>query len=122
MLHDVAAEHVALARADERGRSAVLLVHDGPLRQSVIALRAGTELAEHNAPHAASIQVLTGSVRVTGMSPDLVGAGQLVALTHDRHSVLAVEDAAFLLTTVTGQPGDLTDPHGPDEVERRGTA
>lgn len=109
MLEDVAAEHLALARVDERGRSAVLVVHDGPLRQTVIALRAGTELAEHNAPHAASILVLTGSVRVTGMSPDLVGAGELVALTHERHAVHAVDDTAFLLTTVTGQPGDLAD-------------
>lgn len=99
--------HLATARTTDNGRSAELVVHDGPLRQTVIALRGGSELAEHNSPHAASIQVLLGSVRVTGMDPEILAAGDLRALTHDRHAVLALEDAAFLLTAVTGQPGDL---------------
>lgn len=99
---------LAAAKNDPHGRSAELVVRDGALRQTVIALVAGTELAEHNSPHAASLQVLIGRVRVTGMEPGSVVAGQLVALTHERHSVLAEEDSAFLLTTVTGQPGDLT--------------
>lgn len=94
--------HLAAAREDERGRSAERLLHDGPLRQSVLALTAGTELAEHNAPDAASLQVLVGRVSVTGMEPAEVAAGQLVVLTHERHAVRALEDSVFLLTTVTG--------------------
>lgn len=104
---DSVARRLAAAKGDPHGRSAELVVHDGALRQTVIALVAGTELAEHNSPHAASMQVLVGRVRVTGMEPGSVIAGQLVALTHERHSVLAEEDSVFLLTTVTGQPGDL---------------
>ncbi|MCB2178208.1 MAG: cupin [Actinomycetales bacterium] len=101
-------ERLAAAKNDPHGRSAELVVRDGALRQTVIALVAGTELAEHNSPHAASLQVLVGRVHVTGMEPGWIGAGELVALTHDRHSVRAEEDAVFLLTTVTGQPGDLS--------------
>ena len=51
--------HLEAARADDHGRSAELVLRDGVLRQSVIAMREGAELAEHNSPHAASIQVLT---------------------------------------------------------------
>lgn len=38
------------ARASAHGRSARLFLRDGPLRQTVIALVAGAELDEHNAP------------------------------------------------------------------------
>lgn len=105
-LDEAAARHLAAARRDEHGRSAELLVHDGALRQTVLALAAGAELAEHNSPHAASLQVLSGSVHVTGMGRRLLVAGELVALTHQRHAVRADQDAVFLLTTVTGQPGN----------------
>lgn len=95
-------QHLAAARASEHGRSAELLLHDGVLRQTVIALVAGTELAEHNSPHAASMQVLVGRVQVTGADMPALSAGELALLTHERHAVTALEDAAFLLTTVTG--------------------
>lgn len=106
-VEQVAEEHLALARQDPHGRSAELLVHDGVLRQTVIALTAGTELAEHNSPHAASVQVLVGSLVVTGMDEGPLTEGRLAALTHERHAVSALEDTAFLLTTVTSQPGSL---------------
>ncbi|TNC18470.1 cupin [Georgenia sp. 311] len=98
--------HLEAARADEYGRSAELLVRDGVLRQTVIALREGAELAEHNAPHAASIQVLVGRVRVTGEGEPVLSSGELHTLTHQRHAVAALEDSVFLLTTVTSQPGE----------------
>jgi len=102
-LEALTADHLQAARADVHGRSAELIVRDGVLRQSVIALRSGAELAEHNSPDAASIQILTGRVVITSQGDrDLeLTAGQLTALTHHRHAVRALEDAAFLLTTVT---------------------
>ena len=109
-----AAEHLAAARESPNGRSAELLVHDGVLRQSILALREGTELAEHNSPHAASLQVLVGRVQVTGIeSTGPLVAGELTVLTHQRHAVAALEDSVFLLTTVTGVP-----PTGPPERAR----
>ena len=108
-MHDLAAltqSHLANARAAENGRSAELIVHDHQLRQTVIALLEGQALSEHNAPPAATILVLHGSVRVTARDDvdDVVRAGELAQLTHQRHAVEALEDAVFLLTTVTGIP------------------
>ncbi|WP_255491687.1 MULTISPECIES: cupin [unclassified Actinotalea] len=100
-LADLTRSHLAAAHASPHGRSAELVLHDGVLRQTVIALTAGSELAEHNSPPAASVFVLAGRVRVTGMEVDEIAAGQLARLTHERHGVVAVEDSAFLLTTVT---------------------
>lgn len=101
--------HLDAARTNSHGRSAELVLRDGVLRQSVIAMREGAELAEHNSPHAASIQVLVGRVRITGQGESAVEAvaGDLDVLTHQRHAVQALADSVFLLTTVTsvGQQG-----------------
>lgn len=107
-LTTVTAEAAEAARSSENGRHAELVVHDGSLRQTVIALRAGTTLAEHNSPPAASIQVLSGSVRITGSDPAQLTAGDIRALTHERHGVEPLEDAVFLLTTVTSVPGQAS--------------
>jgi|SRR5690625_5689356 len=102
-LNALAETHLATARVDERGRSAELIAHDGELRQTVIALAQDARLPAHNSPPAATIQVLVGRIRVE-LDADVqgeFGAGELWTLTHERHSVLALEDSAFLLTTVT---------------------
>lgn len=94
-----------LARAAENGRQAKLLAKDGPLRQTVIALRTGVTLQEHNSPPAASLFVFKGKVKVTGQEESVITEGELDILTHYRHSVEALEDSVFLLTTVTSVPG-----------------
>ncbi|MFD6857221.1 cupin [Rhodococcus sp. NPDC060090] len=106
-LRELTESHLSTARTDKHGRSAALVANDGPLRQTVIALREGTRLAEHNSPPAASLQVLAGRVRVDleEESQGEFGEGELWILTHERHSVLALADSVFLLTTVTSQQG-----------------
>lgn len=102
-LNELTESHLAQARDNENGRSAELVAHDRELRQTVIALAEGVRLPAHNSPPAASIQVLAGSIRVE-LGEEMQGefvAGELWILTHERHSVLALEDCAFLLTTVT---------------------
>ncbi|MFD3993061.1 cupin [Streptomyces sp. NPDC058583] len=96
----LADEHMAAARTAPHGRSAHLIMHDGVLRQSVIALTAGTTLDEHNAPPAASLQVLRGRVNLTmaGRAEEL-GAGTLRML-RERHGITALDDAVVLLTAV----------------------
>jgi quercetin dioxygenase-like cupin family protein len=102
-LNDLSVKHLALARDDAHGRSADILVHDGPLRQTLMAMIAGTELGEHNSPPAASMLVLSGMVKVVADEGEVVlRVGELRELTHHRHSVIAIEDSVFLLTTVTG--------------------
>lgn len=96
-------EHLAKAADSEHGRSSHLLIHDGPLRQSVIALTAGSALGEHNAPVAATLHVLVGSVRITSdTGPDVeITEGGLHRIPQERHGLTALEDAAVLLTAVT---------------------
>ena len=101
-LQALAEEHLARARAAEHGRSAHLALHDGPLRQSVIALRSGAALDEHNAPPAASLHVLRGRVRITAESgTQELAAGALQRIPQERHGLLALEDTVVLLTAVT---------------------
>ncbi|MEU5716316.1 cupin [Streptomyces sp. NPDC020403] len=100
-LNALADEHLTAARADAHGRSAHLLLRQEPLRQTVIALTEGSALDEHNAPPAASLQVLRGSVRITAASGDIdMTEGGLRATPQERHGVLALSDAVVLLTAV----------------------
>jgi len=100
---ELAEHHLEAARADPHGRSAGIVAHDGELRQTLIALTAGSGLGEHNSPNAATLQVLRGRVRVESPDGDVeASTGNLWVLTHERHSVHAVEDSVFLLTTLTG--------------------
>lgn len=102
----LAAEHLALARHAPHGRSAVLFAHDGPLRQTVVALVAGCELADHVAPPAGTVHVLVGRIELVsgdGATTD-VRVGEVAAIPQARHSVRAVDDAAFVLTAVTATP------------------
>lgn len=96
-----AEEQLTQARDASSGRSAYTAVHDGRLRQTLIALTKGNELAEHNAPPAASLYVLHGRVRLAaGDDASELGTGTLVTIPHRRHSLTALEDAVVLLTTV----------------------
>ncbi|WP_354641284.1 cupin [Kitasatospora camelliae] len=98
----LAEEHAAKAAGNPHGRSAHLVLHDGVLRQTVIALTAGTALDEHSAPVAASLLVLRGRVALTiaGHRQD-VAAGELHAIPQERHGLLAHVDSVVLLTAVT---------------------
>ena len=69
----------------------------------------GAELAEHNAPAAATLQALQGRVRLSyaaGSSTPAVelGAGELTVIGHERHGVQALADSVLVFTTVTGLP------------------
>ena len=101
-LSALADQQLALAHRADHGRSAHLFLRDGPLRQSVIALTAGTELGEHEAPPAASLQVLRGLVRLTTDRGDLeLPQDALTQLPHARHGLQALHDSVVLLTAVT---------------------
>ncbi|MCX5395144.1 cupin [Streptomyces sp. NPDC006482] len=97
----LADEHLTAARSAPHGRSAHLVMHDGVLRQTVIALTSGTSLDEHNAPPAASLQVLRGRVKLTtpGWAEELPAA-TLRMIPKERHGLTALEDAVVLLTAV----------------------
>lgn len=96
-------EHLAKARAAAHQRSAHLVLHDGALRQSVIALLSGEVLGEHESPAAASVHVLHGSVRLTTISGEELelSHGMLGMVPQERHDLVALQDSVILLTAVT---------------------
>jgi quercetin dioxygenase-like cupin family protein len=97
----LAEEHLAVAREASSGRSAHTVHggHDHVMRQTLIALRAGASLAEHENPGEATLQVLMGRVRLTvdGDGPEGT-AGDLLVIPRERHALEADEDAVVLLT------------------------
>jgi quercetin dioxygenase-like cupin family protein len=104
-LTDTAEAHVQRARAAAHGRSAHT-VHGGhgrALRQTVVALRAGTMLNEHHSTREATLLVLAGRVRLTiGTQAAEAVAGDLLTVPTEAHTLEAVEDSALLLTVALG--------------------
>lgn len=94
-------EHLELARGASSGRSAHTVYggHEHSLRQTLIALTAGKELAEHENPGEATLQVLHGRVRVANGNTHWDGTpGDHIVIPQSRHSLNALEDSAVLLT------------------------
>jgi quercetin dioxygenase-like cupin family protein len=105
-LNSVAEAQLEAARSARAGRSAhtVRGGHEHSLRETVIALLAGQELAEHESPGEATLQVLRGKVRlVAGDESCECATGDFVVIPPVRHSLEAVEDSAVLLTVLTGK-------------------
>jgi quercetin dioxygenase-like cupin family protein len=96
-------ENLEAANRQNSGRSAQTVYggHEHALRQTVIALAAGQSLDEHNNPGEATVFVLSGRVRLSTPKADWDGvSGDLIVVPNERHSLLALEDAAVLLTVV----------------------
>ncbi len=100
-LTSLADELLAAAVASEHGRAARTVTggSDHALRQTVMALREGSELAEHTAPGDATLQVLRGRVLLThGDSAQEGAVGDLLPIPKERHALTALEDAVVVLT------------------------
>lgn len=99
MLTDLAARLLDAAR-DHTSRRAAQTINSGPsMRATVIALAAGAELAEHESPAAATLQVVVGQATLHSAGTDWhVREGEIVAIPAERHSLSAVMDTVVLLT------------------------
>lgn len=90
--------HAAEAK---NGRAAETLYggHEKTLRQTMLAMQEGSELAEHESPGDATILVVSGRVRLTAGDVSWEGReGDLLSIPDARHSVTALTDTAFLLS------------------------
>jgi quercetin dioxygenase-like cupin family protein len=99
-VHALAADLLDQAVSTDAGRAARTLPHpvDG-LRQTVIALRGGSELGEHESPGPASLLVLRGRVRlVSGERSVDLAAHRFSPVPDRRHSLHADEDSVVLLS------------------------
>lgn len=99
----LAREHLETARSHSSGRSAHTVHggHEHSLRQTLIALAKGSTMDEHEAPEEATLQVLSGRVRLIAADAGWEGsAGDLLIIPKQRHSLEALEDSAILLTVL----------------------
>ena len=103
-LSELGAAQLAAARGSGSGRAAVT-IHGGrehDLRQTLIALVGDRTLGEHESPGEATLQVLSGRVRLTADGQEWEGqAGDYLVIPPHRHDVHALEDAVVLLTVAT---------------------
>lgn len=90
-----------IARNASSGRSGHTIYggHEHILRQTMIALRAGSQLHEHENPGEATVQVLHGRVTLTGHDASWNGSpGDLMFIPDAPHGLEAVEDSVVVLT------------------------
>lgn len=89
------------ARTASAGRSAVTVFgsSDNHLHQTLLALRAGSQLSEHENPGEATVHLLDGVIELhSDAGVQTMAAGELAPVPAGRHSVTAVDDSLLLLT------------------------
>lgn len=100
LVHD----HLNIAIAVPSGRSAHT-IHGGQghlLNQTLIALRAGSQLSEYENTGEATIQILHGHVQLVVDTRTCTGvAGDIIVVPQSRHALKAAEDSVVLLTVAT---------------------
>ncbi|WP_137811895.1 cupin domain-containing protein [Gandjariella thermophila] len=100
-LDALAREHLETAARSASGRSGTTVYggHEQVLRQTLVAMRAGTSMAEHENPGEATLTVLRGRVRLATADATWEGrSGDLLVLPPARHSLEAIEDSVVVLT------------------------
>jgi quercetin dioxygenase-like cupin family protein len=100
-LDAMARERLEEAARASSGRSAETVFggHEKVLRQTVVALRAGSSMDEHENPGEATLQVLSGRVTLVAGDVSWDGRrGDLIVIPQSRHSLQVHEDSAVLLT------------------------
>ncbi|HLR83409.1 MAG TPA: cupin domain-containing protein [Nocardioidaceae bacterium] len=103
-VHQALRELRPKAQEAHAGRAAHLLSGgpDSHLTQTVIAMRSGTSLSEHENPGEATVFVLEGEVRLTFDDGQTKSgrSGDILVIPDVRHGLDALLDSAILLTAV----------------------
>ncbi|GAS86612.1 cupin domain-containing protein [Mycolicibacterium brisbanense] len=99
----LARQQLTTARSSSSGRSAHTVYggHEHALRQTLIALTAGSALDEHESPGEATLQVIEGRVSLGNSEASWEGSpGDHIVVPRSRHSLRALQDSVVLLTVV----------------------
>jgi len=94
-------KHLKQARASSARRSSETVFggHEHVLRQTLMALIAGTIMGEHESPGEATIHVLSGRILVTAGVDSWEGRnGDIIIIPPLRHDLQAIVDSVVLLT------------------------
>ncbi|GAB3586992.1 cupin domain-containing protein [Calidifontibacter terrae] len=105
-LRTVSRELLATAASSSSGRHTQVLhaAPDKSLTQVMLALSSGRELSEHENPGQATLQVVSGKVRLVADKQEwTLDAGGYVTIPFTRHSLHALTDAVVILTIVHTQ-------------------
>lgn len=96
-------EQLERARQASNGRASETVHHGSRLRQTLLALTAGTRLGEHQSPGDATVLCLRGHVvlNVGDRGVDIPQGG-LVDVPKQRHDLVAKEDSVVVLTVGVG--------------------
>ncbi|MBC7631434.1 cupin domain-containing protein [Aeromicrobium sp.] len=90
---------IAITASSGRSAHTVYGGHEHVLRQTMIALRGGSNLDEHESPGEATLQVLHGRVTLVCGEVRWNGSpGDLLIIPDARHALEAVEDSVVLLS------------------------
>ncbi|GAB2525917.1 cupin domain-containing protein [Paramicrobacterium agarici] len=91
------------AQNSSSGRSAKTVFggREHALRQTLIALREGVTMGDHESPGDATVHVLSGRIELTTADASWSGwNGDLIIVPDAIHNVRALEDSVLLLTVV----------------------
>ena len=93
------------ALLERHGRNARTLLKEGPLRVTLVMVRAGGRIAAHRSDGPVTVHVLDGDIRfrASGQEHRLAAGDLLVAEAGLEHDVASDAGGTFLLTVV--QPG-----------------
>jgi len=102
---DLAAERGRVndpALLERHGRNARTLLKEGPLRVTLVTVRAGGQIAAHHAAGPITVHVLDGDIRfrVAGQEHRLTPGDLLAVATGLEHDVASDAGGTFLLTVV----------------------
>ncbi|NEE00696.1 cupin domain-containing protein [Phytoactinopolyspora halotolerans] len=102
-LESIGTHQLDAAKNSPNGRASRTLHSGARLRQTLMALTAGTRCDEHQSEGDATVQCLRGRVRLNaGERSILVEEGTLVDVPPWRHDLVADEDSLVILTVGLG--------------------